>query len=185
MTNAPKHAAHVAAYRQHNDAIAATQWTEDNALELRDERQDPRIAYGAEYFDMSALDDMTADDLDYYQRMGLYAVGFDARKETVEVAFRDNAAPADHPRWAEAAHANIYSDDFTATRDGSADSRTTYTQCPAQPITIERYKPAKIRARSVKAMVAEGAEKATKQYAKRTTRMDRLRAKADRMAAKA
>ena len=159
-----------------NIEAEATAWLEENAHVMADDRNgENSLAYSEEYFHLEGLESTDYDDLDYYTRLGVYAVS--AKKVVDYIVQPEHEAPALHPKFEESAHANIYSDDLT---DASILMRGVKVEAlPYQGQPVSRYVGGVRKAKSVQQVVAEGRARENK---KRTTRMDRLRAKADRKA---
>ena len=157
-----------------NIEAEATAWLEENAHVMAEDRiGENRLAYSEEYFHLEGLESTDYDDLDYYTRMGVYAVS--AKKVIDYVVQPEHVAPATHPKYVESSHANIYSDDLT---DATVVDAVEVLPYQGQPVS--RYVGGVRKAKSVQQVVAEGRARENK---KRTTRMDRLRAKADRKTA--
>jgi len=163
-------------YKANIEAEAAA-WLEENAhVMVEDRNGENRLAYSEEYFHLEGLESTDYDDLDYYTRMGIYSVS--AKKVTEYVVQPEHVAPELHPKFVESTHANIYSDTLT---DASILMRGVEVEVlPYQGQPVSRYIGGVRKAKSVQQVVAEGRARENK---KRTTRMDRLRAKADRKSA--
>jgi hypothetical protein len=71
------------AYKANQEALAAA-WLEEHAYAMTEDRPDQSLQFGAEYYDLEALND-DADGLDYYEFMGLFAVS-----ESKSVKYVDN-----------------------------------------------------------------------------------------------
>ena len=156
-----------------NIEAEAAAWLEENAHVMADDRNgENSLAYSEEYFHLEGLESTDYDDLDYYTRLGVYAVS--AKKVVDYIVQPEHEAPALHPKFEESAHANIYSDTLTDATEVDA-----VEVLPYQGQPVSRYVGGVRKAKSVQQVVAEGRARETK---KRTSRMDRLRAKADRKA---
>lgn len=156
-----------------NIEAEATAWLEENAHVMADDRNgENSLAYSEEYFHLEGLESTDYDDLDYYTRLGVYAVS--AKKVVDYIVQPEHEAPALHPKFEESTHANIYSDTLTDATEVDA-----VEVLPYQGQPVSRYVGGVRKAKSVQQVVAEGRARETK---KRTSRMDRLRAKADRKA---
>ena len=159
----------------------ATLWMEANADALyeprrNDDREILAVDYGDQYFDMDALADVDYDDLDYYTKMGVYA----ARSRRGRIEYR--AWNGDH-----SGHARAINDVDTAHGAMSISSPDMMVE-PARRIPTEVFPFRGVPVRTFKgpAIAPTSYQSAIKAEAtpkkKRATKMDRLRAKADRLA---
>lgn len=169
-----------ATYKANIEAEAAA-WMEANADALyeprrNDDREILAVDYGDQYFDMDALADVDYDDLDYYTKMGVYA----ARSRRGRIEWRDwngNLQGRDRAlNDVDTAHGSM-SVSHPAMMVEPA-RRIPTEVIPFRGVPVRTFKGPAIAPTSYQSAIK--AEAAPKK--KRTSRMDRLRAKADRRA---
>ena len=159
---------------------AADAWLEANADALYESRNGEGIEiYGEEYFNIEALESDTLDDLDYYQRMGYYIAPRRGRAEMR--AWNGDKAPAVAPvGYSEGVHGKMSTISPENMAPAAPKIRAGAEMVPFAGVPVVVYGRPRGQAKSLAGLV----QTKRAQYAKRTSRMDRLRAKADRLAAK-
>jgi len=159
---------------------AADAWLEAHASELHESRNGEGIEiYGEEYFDVEALENDTLDDLDYYQRMGYYIA---PRRGRVEMRpwNGDNTPAADPVGYSEGVHGKMSTISPENMAPAAPKIRAGAEMVPFAGVPVVVYGRPRGQAKSLAGLV----KTKRAEYAKRAGRMDRLRAKADRIATK-
>ena len=167
-------------YKANIEADAAA-WMEAHAADLyeprrNDDREILAVDYGDQYFDMDALADVDYDDLDYYTKMGVFA----ARSRRGRIEYRAWTGDLE-------ARDRAINDVDTAHGSMSVSSPDMMVE-PARriPTEVVPFRGVPVRTFKGPAIAPTSYQSAIKAEAtpkkKRTSRMDRLRAKADRLA---
>ena len=165
---------------QAEQQAAADAWLEANADALYESRNGEGIEiYGEEYFNLEALENDNFDDLDYYGKMGYYIA---PRRGRVEMRpwNGDNAPAVDPVGYSEGVHGKMATVSPDAMAPAAPKIRAGAEMAPFAGVPVVVYGRPRGQAKSLAGLVKAQRAKA----AKRTSRMDRLRAKADRLAAK-
>lgn len=169
-----------ATYKANLEA-AADAWLEANADALyeprrNDDREILAVDYGDEYFDMDSLADVDYDDLDYYTKMGVYA----ARSRRGRIEYRAWNGDIEVRNRAlndvDTAHGSmsVSSPDMMV----EPARRIATEVLPFRGVPVRTFKGPAIAPTSYQSAIK--AESTPKKP--RATKMDRLRAKADRKA---